>query len=455
MKSNSLSIKFSLLKKFRVLTFLACCLVPLSALAQTKVVVIPLSGADLKPLKNVISVAKQNGDFSDPSAAVASITDASESNPYLVVIAPGVYNMANQLVLKEFVEVAGSGKSVTFLRINAGSNDSEAAAAAVVAGPNTSLRDVTVQNLSNTQSGSVSIGVFSQGNTLELNNVDIQVENFRPAAIYGQGSCSYKLNNVVIALNQQFATATGVELRDFCRLTMRGGSVDVRADSGFISRGFDLVGTGKVSVSDVNINVSGGLATTGGSSVYGFDVSASQEVRLANIRMLLVSQSEAVGISMRSSNEAVLDINGLYLEIFASGDSTGVVTQRVNTDISDSKVLVTAPGPTVLGIERHLDSGSTRFNVASSVIEVRGSALSTVAVGVRNQGLSGPMTIRNSKVLGQANSVEAASTTQPNSFNNVTYISDTLLSGEVVGEPKCDFVIKNGVELDSSCSSLP
>lgn len=89
-------------------------LVPRMSIAQ--VVVIPLFGDDIKPLKNIITVAKQNGDFTDPIAAVNSITDASGSNQYLVVIAPGTYHLTSTLVMKEYVDVAGSGQNITWLK---------------------------------------------------------------------------------------------------------------------------------------------------------------------------------------------------------------------------------------------------------------------------------------------------------------------------------------------------
>lgn len=82
----------------------------------TKVVVIPLGADGVKPLKNVITVAKQNGDFSDPVAALDSIMDASESNPYLVIVGPGVYTLDSSLQMKQWVHLSGSGESVTTLK---------------------------------------------------------------------------------------------------------------------------------------------------------------------------------------------------------------------------------------------------------------------------------------------------------------------------------------------------
>jgi len=98
---------------FLFLWFIMSCL-PISTQAADKVVVIPLFGHG-KPLKNIVTVVKANGKFTDPVAAVNSITDASENNPYLVVIGPGVYTLTHTPVMKPWVDITGSGENVTRL----------------------------------------------------------------------------------------------------------------------------------------------------------------------------------------------------------------------------------------------------------------------------------------------------------------------------------------------------
>ncbi|MGE5894980.1 MAG: hypothetical protein ACM34I_13075 [bacterium] len=63
---------------------------------------------------NVIVVAKSGGDFTDPVAALNSISDASETNPYLVKVLPGIYTISGAPVqMKPYVDLEGSGVNVT------------------------------------------------------------------------------------------------------------------------------------------------------------------------------------------------------------------------------------------------------------------------------------------------------------------------------------------------------
>lgn len=62
---------------------------------------------------NVVTVALAGGDFTSVQAAIDSITNASGSNPYLVLIGPGTYT--GRVTLKTGVHLRGSGQSLTAL----------------------------------------------------------------------------------------------------------------------------------------------------------------------------------------------------------------------------------------------------------------------------------------------------------------------------------------------------
>lgn len=104
--------------KIRISVFLVACiamLAPSIVIAQTKVVVVQLFGDVDRKIGNVVTVAKENGDFTDVLSAMASIQDANATNPYLIVIGPGKYALTESLQVKPFVSISGSGQDSTEL----------------------------------------------------------------------------------------------------------------------------------------------------------------------------------------------------------------------------------------------------------------------------------------------------------------------------------------------------
>lgn len=62
-------------------------------------------------MKNVVTIAKSGGRFTDVRAAIDSITDDGIHNQYLVLIGPGEYTVTNPIQLKPYVTVMGSGET--------------------------------------------------------------------------------------------------------------------------------------------------------------------------------------------------------------------------------------------------------------------------------------------------------------------------------------------------------
>lgn len=82
-------------------------------------------GPDSAAIDNVVIVNKVPGpnQFSDPIAAMASITDSSTTNPYVLKIGPGIYSLSAPLVLKEGVTVKSDGHSTVILEPATVTND--------------------------------------------------------------------------------------------------------------------------------------------------------------------------------------------------------------------------------------------------------------------------------------------------------------------------------------------
>ncbi|MBU0944870.1 MAG: hypothetical protein KJ804_00275 [Proteobacteria bacterium] len=170
-----------------------------SAAAHNKVVVIPLHSAS--KLANVVTVSLQGGDFTSPVAAVNSITDAGPTNPYVVLIGPGVYTLTETLVMKEYVSVMGTGEQSTKLTgaISTISFDVDASSAIVSGADNVTLSDLTVEN---TGGSTMSSALYNENSSPLIQNVT--------ASAYG-GVYSHGVYNVSSSptMTNMTASATG------------------------------------------------------------------------------------------------------------------------------------------------------------------------------------------------------------------------------------------------------
>lgn len=158
------------MKSIIAATFLVC-LLSVSAYSHQKVVVVPLSLA--KKLGNVVTVAKSGGDFTTPAAAMASISDARYDNPYIIVIGPGIYQLSETLVMKNYVSVIGSGQFATILR-GAISTVYADQRSALVSGRGTGeLSNLAIEN---SGGSSFSFGIFSfDPDSFVIQNVRVKV----------------------------------------------------------------------------------------------------------------------------------------------------------------------------------------------------------------------------------------------------------------------------------------
>lgn len=127
-----------------------------------------------KKMKNVVTVAKSGGDFSDIKAALASITDASSANPYVIYVGPGEYTISDTPIqMKNGISIIGSGKKSTILK--GAINTSTESTSAIIVGSPASLENLAIINLNESGTSGYSIGVYNTSRTFELKNVSISV----------------------------------------------------------------------------------------------------------------------------------------------------------------------------------------------------------------------------------------------------------------------------------------
>ena len=154
------------------------------------VVPVPVGGGD-SGVKNTVSVSPVGTDEENGTAlrdALDAITDASDSNPYLVVIEPGVYDMGDSfLQMKEYVDVAGWGEDkVTIKGSIEGKNTGNTLTYGVVKAANHSeLRGVTVQHAGGVNNP---IAVFIKGPSIsdfKMTHVTAEVSGADAEKNYG------------------------------------------------------------------------------------------------------------------------------------------------------------------------------------------------------------------------------------------------------------------------------
>lgn len=136
--------------------------------------VLSIKGDSAMELKNVVTVSASGADFTDPIAAIESITDAATDNPYLVVIGPGVYALTTTMTMKPYVSVAGSGQQVTRLMGEVSHVDSFYMSFLVVVADNTTLRDLTVVN---TGDGGIATAIFTENSSSIIQDVTALCSN--------------------------------------------------------------------------------------------------------------------------------------------------------------------------------------------------------------------------------------------------------------------------------------
>jgi hypothetical protein len=272
--------------KFRVLKYIVSIsfiLISNVLLAHNKVVVVAL-GDDTKPLHNIVTVAKKNGDFTSPIDAIASITNANEDNRYLVVIGPGEYDLGDQaLKLKSWVDVVGSGREVTTLtRSSSNGNYFDGAVVNMVGVNHTSFSDLNILN------ESTGLGIFIEhSNESDIKNVRINV-------FYG-------------------GTYNAGLIANKSRLLTSDLKINVFNNNG-AATGAALVGGAKLGITDSTITVNG-TGVNGGIGVTASSNSDSMRISNSTINASKVSVDAKSG-----TGEAETYISDTILTGFVLGD---------------------------------------------------------------------------------------------------------------------------------------
>jgi len=190
-----------------------------------------LQAEKVKGYANVVVVAKSGGDFTSVQAAIDSITDAAADNPYLVWVAPGVYE--EQVTMKSYVHLQGAGQEATVITSTASSSVYPPVQATLLLASNASLRDLTVGNKGD---GSRNAAILATGNVTRTLAADVvaraQGDNASNYAFFLSGSGTGVMLQQVTALAENAIT-------DNIGLVIESGTAAVLHGGSFIARGGD------------------------------------------------------------------------------------------------------------------------------------------------------------------------------------------------------------------------
>lgn len=213
--------------------------------------------AEGSPYANVVVVAQSGGDFSSVQAALNVITDASASNPYLIYVAPGLYE--EQIFMRPYVDIEGAGEGITVIRFT-GSNTSpstDGSSATVLGADNASLRFLSVQSDGTGQSNATAI--YNDGASPRLlhvtatasgatgSNAGVYNVTGSPTMIHVTASAVggspwgvYNLNNSTPRMENVTATASGGDGTFTIAVHNDGGSPIMKGVTAIASDGANI-----------------------------------------------------------------------------------------------------------------------------------------------------------------------------------------------------------------------
>ena len=462
-----------------------------TALAGFFVIPIPVDNS-----KNTVTVSPVGTDSENGTvllAALAKITDASNSNPYLIVIEPGAYDVGDTpFKMKEYVDVTGWGEDlVTIQGSLEGYIDGSTASGVVWGADHSELRKVKVKHVGGVTNA---VAVFNQNLTDTFLMTDVKAE-----AEASSGSASFGVYNDTsdTVMTRVTATATGIDTAscfgifnfDVCAPTMNdvtavgtGGignygifnndsspvmnnvTATAACESGCANQGVYSSGHNCAPVlKNVTASASGGLDNRGiynGSGTYELtDVEASAvcDEGCSNSGIYNTSPTSITMTRVRteaSGGDINYGINNLTVHECELND----VTANVSTTGSGNNYGVhnsySSPGMTRVTATATGGSGSVNYGVYNNTAQATMTYIAaTASGGSESSGLyqeAGTLDLENSDISGDNSSVDA---TDLGAGSGVRY---SRLDGTVSLSPgenvtcKC-VCLENGTCYESAC----
>jgi hypothetical protein len=231
-----------------------------------------LYALDTQNYAQVVVVAKSGGDYTSVQAAIDSITDAAADKPYLVWVAPGVYN--ETVTMKPYVHLQGAGQEATAINSTATNSSFPPTQATLVLAQNTSLRDLTVGNAG---TGSRNAALLATDSTTQTLVADVTARaqgagTSYYAIFFPGGGMGITLQDVTALSENGSGNNFGLYISNGTAATLRGGSFTGRGGN----RGYGIYNRGSNTTLDAEgVTALGENGATENFGLYNYDWTAT------------------------------------------------------------------------------------------------------------------------------------------------------------------------------------
>lgn len=324
-----------------------------------------------------VGSATANGTALD--AALASITDNSGTNPYLLKIEPGIYDLGTGfLTMKPYVDIEGSGEGTTTI-IGAG--------------------------FGNTFNGTVNLADNSELRRLSVVNTG---GNSYAIAVRVPSVPGARISHV--GLKSSAASIIAYGLVTSSSLGVRVHSVESEA-SGVAASAFSVTESGNSAILENLL----GSATASGPGTTGIGLSISGFLHVRNSRFVASGPAAAAGISVHSLSDASIE----HVRAEARGTSSNIgVSFNGGSAVLHGVVAVAEGGNSCAGAQSANGGYGT---ISSSILKASGCTTNRGFFSFDAPSLV-TTSIDNSKIIGSQATIFAGS-------NNTLLIGSSLLDG--------------------------
>ncbi len=355
-----------------------------------------VNGRSLIPPGNVVIVAQSGGDFSSVQAALDSITDASESNPYLVWVGPGVYE--ETVIMKPYVDIEGAGEGVTKIT----SAVATVGTGTVRAASHSELRYLTVENTGTGDQQAAAI--YVSGTAPRITHVTAQaVGTVRwQDAIYVSGGQPVLLYATLIAYGG-YQVNGGIDAWSGSAVEARDVEIwvpDVGRGASFVSS-FGSLERVTIVVDDPD------MTSTGNMGVY----TQSGELSMRDSMVTVNGSESAYGIYHNFAEGYAAVVENSTIAVNASGTTLGLI--GIANDSGDltlkNSTVTTWGGERGYALENSMNGATTAVYVFNSVLSSTGASIETR--GIKN--VSGSTTdtydvyVNNSNITGENSTIQS------------------------------------------------